>query len=67
MSCYLIVVLMCLSLIISDIEHLFLCSLAIPLSLGKSLFKSFARFKMVSLISLILRISIFWISTPYDV
>ena len=32
---------------ISDIEQLFLCLLAIPLSLGKSLFKSFAHFKMV--------------------
>ena len=36
-----------LSLSISDIEQLFLCLLAIPLSLGKSLFKSFAHFKMV--------------------
>ena len=42
---YLIVVLVCISLVISDIEHLFICLLAIYISsLGKSLFKSFAHF-----------------------
>ena len=71
---YLTVVLVCISLLANDVEHLFLCSLAVSVSsMENCLFKSFPHFDQVICVFIVglqlfvCLFYIFWILDPYQI
>ena len=69
---HLIVILTCISIIVSEVGNLFMCLLAICIpSLEKRLFRSFAHFFTWPFVSCCCRVTgilhILWILTPYQI
>ena len=63
---YLTVVLICISLMISDVEHIFVYLFAVFTSFEKCIFRFFARLSTTSICSVVWVSDMFWMLTPYQ-